>query len=138
MLSDLLRNLVVMSAGVGSDIDEIRSAQRRIVTQQVSLARAELAGLHKRPDRDACPHDEGSPPLMSGRLSMPGKASPRSRTTHCSTLAFSAGLSCKRRCLIEWSALIDSFLHDALRARLLYCTIAGNQKPTSNRFEEGV
>ena len=37
--------------------------------------------------------DSAGPPLTVGSLSMPGKASPKSRATHCKSSAFSARVS---------------------------------------------
>src|SRR5271157_5583327 len=49
---------------------------------------------------------QGSPPQTSTLVSIPGNASPRSRTTHCKTWAFSARLSFERRVSTSRSVLM--------------------------------
>ena len=49
---------------------------------------------------------QGSPPQTSTLVSIPGNASPRSRTTHCKTWAFSARLSFERSVSTSRSGLM--------------------------------
>src|SRR5262249_21953677 len=57
----------------------------------------------------------GSPPQTPGTLSMPGKASPKSCTTHWSSCAFSARLMAAR----SFSALCRRVMTGSLSCRLL-------------------
>ena len=57
ILSDLRIDLTMMRAVVGSGVSEILRPQGGIGPQQVNLARPELTGLHKYPDRNACAYN---------------------------------------------------------------------------------
>jgi hypothetical protein len=81
----------------------------------------------------------GSPPQTLGLLSIPGKKSPRSRTTHCSSCAFSARVIAANNFSVFLIGVHDSFRAQEVLSRLdLFVKQRFSLKNTMGILEAGL